>query len=100
MLGMHPEKSKLTRRVPITLFMKLPPGDPHNLIPGWFSATWSLETQVVKPTHTEIRIRAAGKGFHIRRERGFPRRGRRGESEERRVHKSRGRTHRSGGGQG
>ena len=84
MLGMHPEKSKLTRTVLIKSFMELPPGDPYNLIPGWFSATWSLETQVVKPTHTEIRIRAAGKGFHIRREGGFPRRGRREGSEERR----------------
>ena len=74
MLGMHPEKSKLTRRIPITLFMKLPPGDPHNLIPSWFSATWSLETEMVKTTHTEIRIRAPRKGLYIRREGGFPRR--------------------------
>ena len=100
MLGMHPEKSKFHTSVPIILLMKLPPGDPNNLIPSWIKATRSFETQVIQSTNAEIRIRAAGKGFHIRRERGFPRRGRRGESEERRVHKSRGRTHRSGGGQG
>ena len=93
MLGMHPEMSKFTTSVPIILLMKLPPGDPHNLIPGWINATWSLEMQVIKTTHTKIRIRATRKGIHISWKGGFPR-------GERRFHRSGGRIHRSGRGQG
>ena len=62
MLGMHPEKSKFHTSVPIILLMKLPPGDPNNLIPSWIKATRSFETQVIQSTNAEIRIRAPRKG--------------------------------------
>ena len=59
MLGMHPEMSKFTTSVPIILLMKLPPGDPHNLIPGWINATWSLEMQV-REGSTGVEVESTG----------------------------------------